>query len=177
MRLHHSRWSNFSAFSTSPKSRGAHCTASWHWTAFALVKLSDCNGLMLILNSAYCTSAVRLGTEESRLPRVKPAKPSCRFLIPLEERLGQFDSGARIAPRVYYAFSLPLAAWLRTFVFSHRSGDSLVARRAHPCGGPVDRPTDHRGAYRAPLASPHSAQTRICYSFSHGGKFIRRSSA
>src|SRR5437762_13780271 len=35
---------------------------------------------------------------------------------------------------------------------SHRRGASLVACCTDPCGCPVDRPTDHRGAHATPLA-------------------------
>ena len=46
----------------------------------------------------------------------------------------------------------------------HRSSASLVACCADPCGCPVDRPTDHRGAHGAPLAgldSPHAISRTI----------------
>src|SRR5216683_1174115 len=46
----------------------------------------------------------------------------------------------------------------------HRSGASLVACRAEPCGRSVDRPTGNRGAYPAPLASldpPHAVSRTL----------------
>jgi len=46
----------------------------------------------------------------------------------------------------------------------HRSGASLVACRADPCGRPVDRPPDNRGAHAAPLAgldSPHAVSRTL----------------
>lgn len=46
----------------------------------------------------------------------------------------------------------------------HRRGPSLVARRAAPSGGPVDRPTDDRGAHPAPVAgldSQHSVSRTL----------------
>src|ERR1700720_1365368 len=46
----------------------------------------------------------------------------------------------------------------------HRLGASLVACRADPCGRPVDRPIDNRGAHPAPLAgmdSPHAVSRTL----------------
>ena len=46
----------------------------------------------------------------------------------------------------------------------HRSRASLVACGPDPCGRPVDRPTDNRGAHPAPLAgldSPHAVSRTL----------------
>src|ERR1700752_3740201 len=56
-----------------------------------------------------------------------------------------------------------LSPILRTML-SHRGGASLVYCCADPCGCPLDRPTDHRGAHGASLAgmdSPHAVSRTI----------------